>query len=386
MKIVYNTNAVIPSRSAHSIHVMKMCEAFAYNGHEVVLVAPSWGDQCEGGIDDICGFYGVDRCFDFRTPSSSMSNFGISGGSRGRVYATFLATMENTLRRVQPDIVYGRFACGCLLAAVQGHPVIFESHVPIWEGHRLEKIFFEGLIRTRRFVRLIVISQALKEMYLSAGYLSDEAIRVAHDGAVGNRPVEPLDEWPGRAGHLQVGYTGHLYHGRGIDVILELGRRLPDVDFHVVGGMPTDVQHWNGLGNTENVFLHGYVMPKRVRAYVERCDVLLAPYQERVMVAGGKLETSRYMSPMKVFEYMSSNKPIVASDLPVVREVLNERNAILVPPGDVAAWRQALIRLHSPSLRRELSERAYLDFTTHYQWSQRARRVLRESACPSVSD
>mgnify|MGYP001195289087 FL=1 len=40
MKILYISNSIIPSRTANSIHVMKMCQAFADNGHEVILLAP----------------------------------------------------------------------------------------------------------------------------------------------------------------------------------------------------------------------------------------------------------------------------------------------------------------------------------------------------------
>ena len=39
MNILYISNSIIPSRTANSIHVMKMCQAFADNGHEVTLLA-----------------------------------------------------------------------------------------------------------------------------------------------------------------------------------------------------------------------------------------------------------------------------------------------------------------------------------------------------------
>ena len=66
MKIVYISNSIIPSRTANSIHVMKMCQAFADNGHEVVLLAPDRYKEYEEDIDDVYEYYGVRKNFEIR--------------------------------------------------------------------------------------------------------------------------------------------------------------------------------------------------------------------------------------------------------------------------------------------------------------------------------
>ena len=63
MKIVYISRSIIPSRTANSIHVMKMCQAFADNGHDVILLAPNLKDQYEKEVNDIYEFYGVKKNF-----------------------------------------------------------------------------------------------------------------------------------------------------------------------------------------------------------------------------------------------------------------------------------------------------------------------------------
>jgi UDP:flavonoid glycosyltransferase YjiC (YdhE family) len=63
MKIVYISNSIIPSRTANSIHVMKMCQAFADNGHEVVLLAPDRYKEYENGVNDVYEYYGVRESF-----------------------------------------------------------------------------------------------------------------------------------------------------------------------------------------------------------------------------------------------------------------------------------------------------------------------------------
>ena len=61
MKILYISKSMIPSRTANSIHVMKMCQAFSDNGHEVVLLAPNIKNKSETDLKDVYGYYGVKK-------------------------------------------------------------------------------------------------------------------------------------------------------------------------------------------------------------------------------------------------------------------------------------------------------------------------------------
>jgi glycosyltransferase involved in cell wall biosynthesis len=101
------------------------------------------------------------------------------------------------------------------------------------------------------------------------------------------------------------------------------------------------------------------------------------PYQQVVYVdAKRKVSTANYMSPMKMFEYMASQRAIISSDLPVLREVLNETNARLCPPDDVEAWIVAIRELISaPQVAAQLSQRAYQDVQEH-TWQKRVQRIL----------
>jgi glycosyltransferase involved in cell wall biosynthesis len=82
------------------------------------------------------------------------------------------------------------------------------------------------------------------------------------------------------------------------------------------------------------------------------------------------------MSPLKIFEYMASKKAIVASDLPVLREILSETNAILVAPDDLEAWKDAIRKLKDNTLRKKLGSAAHKAFRSKYTWDIRARNVI----------
>jgi glycosyltransferase involved in cell wall biosynthesis len=172
--------------------------------------------------------------------------------------------------------------------------------------------------------------------------------------------------------------VGHLYPGRGIETILECARRLVEVDFIVVGGNASDVKWWRNQTDLANVTFLGHRPHSQVTDIYESFDVVLAPYQRKVMVAGGRTDTSRWMSPLKIFEYMASGAATVASDLPVLREVLrHEENALLVDPEDMEGWEEAVCRLlDDRALHGRITSTALRQVTESYTWPARARLVL----------
>ena len=132
------------------------------------------------------------------------------------------------------------------------------------------------------------------------------------------------------------GYTGHLYAGRGMTLLDQLAHRLPQVNFLWAGG-----RAGRGAGLAErlkaeslsNVRLTGFVENRQLPLYQAAAEVLLMPYERTISGSSGG-NSAAYASPMKMFEYMACRRAILSSDLPVMREVLNETNAVLCPPED----------------------------------------------------
>lgn len=115
-----------------------------------------------------------------------------------------------------------------------------------------------------------------------------------------------------------------------------------------------------------------------VPGLIAKCDVLAAPYLEWVETFGGGADVSAWMRPLKLFEHMSTGRPIICSNLHVLREVLShDHNALLVSPGDEASWGKAIELLRTnPKLRDRLAQTALEDFQENYRWPGRAIRLL----------
>lgn len=369
MKIVYLSTSTIPSRTANSIHVMKMCQAFAKNGHGVILFAPDNRAGREPGIEDVFSFYGVEKCFEIKY----FPLLPVKG--KGLIYG-FLAAQKAKL--LHPDLVYGRDLPGCFFTSLLNMQVAFESHAPI-EGI-IYCWIFRRLIRRAVFKKLVVITLALKEYYSERYPLLSANIIVAPDGADPvSENAEPI-VFPNKGKKLQVGYVGHLYSGRGVEVIFQLAERCPWADFHVIGGTDQDIDTFRiQVASFVNLHIHGFKQPREAERYRIGCDVLLAPYQQKVSVAGdGVTTTEKWMSPLKIFEYMAAGKAIICSNMPVLHEILEDgRNAILCLPQDIDAWEKSLEFLwKNEEMRFQLGENAKLDFIRNYTWNSRVQKVL----------
>jgi glycosyltransferase involved in cell wall biosynthesis len=353
---------------------MKMCSAFAACGAEIQLAVPLQAGDGGGGVDvDPCRYYDIANPF----PLVRLGGLPLCK----RSYA-FALRIFGALRRgrFRPDLVYSRDLLGGFAALLAGYPLVLEIHHPMRASGWLHGRLFEWIVRHRNFTRLVVITHALKGWHLRESRIAPDKILVAPDGADLPRavpevpcPVEFAD-----TRRFRVAYVGSLYDGKGLEVVVPLARLLPEMDFHVLGGSGELLQHWRQLTAADaNLFFHGYCPPSVVAPFLDAMDVLLVPNQRTVHSVGGS-EIGRWTSPLKLFEYMAAGKPIVASDLEVLREILvHEGNCLLCPPEDLAAWKQALERLHDD---RQLAERiaanARTELSSRYTWERRAKRLL----------
>ena len=356
------SHASVPSREANSLQVMKMCAAFARAGHALTL-------HCRPGPEagDAHAFYGLE-------PRFALSR--VQGGEL-RLVRRFLYSWRTAaqLACAAPELLFGRdYHTLALLAHRAGPPLALEVHQP--PGHAFERRLMGRLLAAPRLALLVSISQALADEYRARYPHLRAPILVAHDGA--DAPAGPLPP-PRPAGRpLELGYVGNLYPGKGMELIECLAARLPQAVFHVLGGTPADVAAWRARVALPNVRLHGHVPHAEAQARMRDVDVLLAPYRAAVLIGGGGADIGRWMSPLKVFEYMASGRPLVASDLPVLREVLVDGvNARLAPADDVEAWARILEELaREPAQGRALAERARAELVTHYSWDVRVQRIL----------
>lgn len=171
-----------------------------------------------------------------------------------------------------------------------------------------------------------------------------------------------------------VAYAGHLYPWKGVDALLEAIARLPHVTGLIIGGHPgeADLDRCRALAERldigDRVTFTGLLPHAEVGPAMAQADIVVLPNLP--------LQISHaYTSPLKLFEYMASGRPIVASDLPAIREVVDVDCAVLVAPGNPGALAEGIQRLvDDPSLGRRLAEVAARR-VRDYTWDARAEKL-----------
>ena len=160
-----------------------------------------------------------------------------------------------------------------------------------------------------------------------------------------------------------------------IDGLKTLGLLPQNYKFLIVGGEKEDVEFYKNisdeLGVSGRVIFTGQILYSDIPKYAAKCDVFVAPFPRNE-------HFSLYMSPLKIFEYMVSKKPIVTTDLPSLREVLVDgENAMLIPPGNPQALAGAIIKLkENPEYGKKIADRAYLNVSEKYTWKTRAQKII----------
>ncbi len=364
MRIYYFSSALFPSASAESVHVMKMCEGLSRLHANMDVVLFGRGGSKKSGPAEIYRFYGAE----------ALASLCLSP-AWGRA-ANFLHTLYMAVRLGPPDVFYGRDPVTLYFASWMDAPVCMELH-KMPAGLRAA-FFMKKLLARARFSSLIVTSEMLKREVLERfpGLAADKVL-VARNGSDPAAAKNPMPaETRGRLGHVQVGHIGSLDNAHGAQLLLEVAERVPELDFHFVGGRPRQIAALKKKA-PQNVFFYGYVPHTRLQAYMAAFDILVAPFQKTGR-NGGLDVTGDGWSPLKLFEYMSSGKPLCCSDLPAFREFLEHgRNCLLVPSGTASAWVDALsVLARDANIRKLLAYEAEKDLREKYTWEIRARRVL----------
>lgn len=375
MKLIYAANVRMPTEKAHGIQIMKMCEAFAKAGNEIELAAASRFNHIKEAVFE---YYGVEKKFKikkfFCLDVMPLERFFGRSAFIIQAFSFFVSIFPWIIFK-KADVVYIRDKFLLPLS-------LFKSNI-VFEAHDFPGNYFLYSIFLKKTKKIIVITRKLKDVFIEKG-IGENKILVAPDGI----DIEKFDiqcSMPEARKKLRlpqdkkiIVYTGHLYKWKGADTLLKAAEKFKninsgfDVLFVFAGGTEKDIADFEKkAGNLNNVKIVGHRPHFEIPYWLKAADVLALPNS-------GKEKISKYWtSPLKLFEYMSSKRPIVASDLPSLREILNENNAILVKPDDAGDLAEGMRKaLKRDGLADKISLQAFNDVKNR-TWDERAANILK---------
>lgn len=366
------SNVRLPTEKAHGIQIMAMCAAFAALGNDVRLIVPRRRNPLHG---DPFLYYGLPPTFRIsRVPTLDLLPWEKILGPMAFWTERLTFAVAATLAALRASAVWTRDEYVALAVSFRpGARVAYEVHVPT---PKLGSLYCR---LARRGVRLIAISNGVRSALVEAG-VPAAAVTVLPD-AVDLARFSPRPRDVARAGlglsadEKIAFYTGHLYAWKGAHVLAAAAAHLPaDVRVRIVGGTATDLAAFRAFlaeHGLTRVDAPGPVPPGQVPSLLAAADVVVIPNSAKEPVG------ARYTSPLKLYEAMAMSRPIVASDVPAIREVLtHDVNAWLVLPDDPAALAAGIRHLlEHPDLAARLAVQARTD-VAGLDWQGRAAGVL----------
>ena len=361
MKLVYLSELRLPTRNAHGFQIMNMCAAFADEGIGVLLLVP-WRKNLlkENPFD----FYGVKHNFAIKKlPAIDLYPFRFIPEKISAFLhlLSFLISARIYLFLESFDVLYTREK----YAALFFRNFVYEVHMP-------EQMH----IRWFKPKKIVVLTHYIKDKLKTSG-IREEDILVAPD-AVDLTLFQGLSKEEARKrlgfplNKPIVLYWGNFKKWKGVDTLAEAVPLLPEAFVVMVGATKeTDLKRiQEKVRRYKNVLVEGFKSHDKLPMYLASADVLVLPNT-------AKDENSRlYTSPLKLFEYMAAERPIVSSDLPSLREVLNNRNAAFFKPDSAKNLSETILMLLAhPKLGKELARQARQD-VLEYTWDKRARRII----------
>lgn len=362
-KLWYVANIRFPTEKAHGIQIMKMCEAFMHTGGDVRLVVPARRNTI---TDDPFSYYGIKDLF----PVTYLSIWDtVAWGRLGFLFESLQFSLQAArfITRGSMDVVYGRDELVIwLVSMITRRPIVWESHTGAWN--------FFAKHAARRAKAVVVITQGLKDFYVQRG-VSQEKIIVAHDGV----DVQVFaDQEPKEIARKRLGipldkkialYIGRVDGWKGANIFFDAARFFPaDVIAVVIGGEKDQVEVLRKK-YPEIIFL-GYRPYRELQHNQSAGDVLVLPNTGKDGIS------ALFTSPLKLFSYMTSGRPIVVSDLQSVREILNDDFCFFVHPDDPYALAQGIARACDEKSDGAKKAMRAKEVVVQYDWNNRAKLII----------
>jgi glycosyltransferase involved in cell wall biosynthesis len=365
MRILVASAFEASSQYAHAINTIKMAQGFARLGHKVTILcrqSPSGSVLTE----KLAEMYGLTEPLCWIQLPKKLLYHSIDEHWR------FMLLALPVVFWTQPDLVYSRNYIFPWMSSKLGIATVAESHAHA-DNNTAPFLRLVSATQHRAFRLWVTISQCLADYYRTLGVPREKlaVLPDAVDLSLFQRP-EKLPPSPYSNNGPKVTYAGHLYDYKGIPTVLEAAAQLPDVHFHLVGGWPEDIARQERQAQElglANVIFHGLQPHSAVPLFLWHADVLLLPPSHHHPSAD-------WTSPLKLGEYLASGTPVVATQIPALRDWVTDQEVEFVQPDSPKDLVEGIQHVLHDRRRAESLSAAGLAKAQTLSYENRARSIL----------
>ncbi|MDY6900183.1 MAG: glycosyltransferase family 4 protein [Cyanobacteriota bacterium] len=392
---IYFIKDEIPKPEAHLVQSTNAANAVANLGYPTVLIYPEKGNKALNPINLIRPFRPR------KTPEKLIKYYNLQENLKVSPlpmpfpidYVKSKFTSSNTIAskyyfrfHILPTtkIVHSRDWNFVEAAVKNGVPAIYEHH------HHEEKPFVQEIVKNPLFQIAVTVADTVRESMIANGMPPEKVVKL-HNGynrLFMERHPEAAADW--RKKLLKNGreklvvYSGALEHFKGIDILIEVAKQLPQIQFVCAGGKKERVTHYQQLAKekqADNITFLGFILQQELASLLQAADILAHPH------CTGPAAT--FTSPLKLFDYFASGTPIVSTRIPSLTEFENTKAiAAWCEPDSATEFAQSIERVLETHPRKIEGHSDSIEFVKQFSWENRAEKILsyvNESFRPVVS-
>lgn len=371
MTIIYPVDQRLLSGKAHDILIVRTCHALASLGHTVFLVMQA----VDLDLSTFLSHYGIQASPHLHVISIPVRQKNLGIAWRFLYRRLCFQKIRELLRAFPIDLIYlSELKLAHYLlrrSSILRKPIIYEYHnlkafdMEPFQPDRMEGMVYKEstsvIATTRELIGMLRRFYGDRKNMVTislASHLFSEPFFP--------RPIEKETE-------ARIFYLGQHYPLQGVDLLIEAMASLSRGELHTVGGRPEEIEDLKEIarqnGMISRVHFHGFVRPPEIPSLLRNADVLVVPSRN-----AGRMP---YVAHTKIYEYMAYGKPIVAADLPSIREVLvDHHNSVLVSPDDAKALAAGIEEILSdPALAEKIARNAH-ETARHHTWEARGNALI----------
>ena len=345
-----------PNTSAYGIHVLKMCDALSSKNYKVNLITPNL--SISNKI--------LSKNFRLKNKIFFLSIF------RKPITLTFITRILFTLKvlinkpKNSNHFFLSRSPLFAIIASLSNKKVILELH------HKLSgmtKFVYYcmrniGLLKNLRYIfihkNLIKIFNPSKNKWLCL----DDAVDI-NDFKL-KKITKKIKK--------TCIYVGSFHQGKGVELILEIAKKLKNINFHLYG----DKRFLSQKFKPKNIKVFDHVNYKKIPKILSKYEIALMPYGNWVSGRLKNINLIKSMSPLKMFDYLASSNIIIASDLPVYKHILkNNYNSILIDNSKINLWIEWINKIFKSSNTYSYLKKNAFKTAKKYTWGIRSEKIIK---------
>jgi glycosyltransferase involved in cell wall biosynthesis len=380
---LFFTKSTLPQPEAHLVHDVNTANAVANLGYSAILVYLKKTQESYNPLDwiqpfkpqkptaELVKYYKISE--QLKTISLAMP-WPISGGNNKWFnYSSYICKYYFPKYIFPQTKILHTLDWNLIKVAIRlGIPVIYEKE------HNQYSKYEPEIVNSPLFQVAITVADSVKDNMIAMGMPAQKIVKLPlsfNSSFLIRNPIAAA-KWrkqllTDKRQHLVV-YSGGLYSFKGVDLLLDVAEKLPQIQFAFAGGKPEQLQNYRqqvARKQLDNAIFLGYIQHESLPSLLQAADILAHPHLSGT--------ASTFTSPLKFFEYLASGMPIVATEISPLKE-FQEQNIIAgwCETDSVEAYTKCLMATLTKYPRKENGYSEQLKFARQFSWESRLEKIF----------